>query len=124
MKFELIGKVTSRTCRKFKNRDGMMQDIYQLEIEENGMYRNPFLVTSKDASLFGQKDGPCGIGKFVKVTGFGDGFMKEIELKDGSGKLKKYDVYLKIRTIEPVEIEIHPPENSGTDDGIAPDMPF
>ncbi len=95
MKIECYGKVQSRTMRKTEK-----GELYTLVVEEPGRYPSPFAFATREASVFGPKDGPCGVGKYVKAYGFANGVKREIERKDGSGKFTKYEIYFTLSRIE------------------------
>lgn len=99
MKFKLYGKIIERTAHRAKRKDGTTYDLYSLIIEEPGKYPQKFKVSSKDASMFGQKDGLFAIGKFVNVEGFVNGSVRELTGKDGK-PFKSYNVYLTITMLE------------------------
>lgn len=100
MQFRLYGKVIARTVRHVKRTDGSSFDRYSMVIEEPGQYPSRFQVQSKDPSIFGQNDGPFGIGKFVTATGFVNGQERDAKRQDGT-PFKSYNVWLTLKTLEP-----------------------
>jgi len=99
MQFRLYGKVCSRSAHKVKKQDGTSYDLYTMVIEEPGQFPSNFQVSSKDASMFGQKDGPFGVGKFVTATGFINGNEGEAKRKDGT-PFKTYRTWLTVKQLE------------------------
>jgi len=123
MKFTLYGKVVARTSRKVKKTDGSSYDLYNIVIEEPGQYPSRFQLGSKDASMFGQKDGPCGIGKMVTATGFVNGKAKECKTSEGH-KFTTYPVWFTLSSLVPAEAASSAPDDSLAGDSVADDIPF
>lgn len=117
MKIECVGKVISRNVRKTER-----GDLYAIVIEEPGLFPSRFEFTSTLATMFGPKDGPCGIGKNVRAVGFANGREQEIARKDGSGTFKTYRVYFKLSALEPIGAE--PQAAAATDAHLDDDLPF
>lgn len=119
MKIQLYGKVISRSQRKMQ--DGSIK--YLAVIEEPGIYPSRFQLESKDASIFGQKDGPFGVGKFVTATAFANGREKEVEGKNG--KFITYRVWFTLTKLEPAEsTSAAAAETPRNDDQVNEDLPF
>lgn len=101
MRCEIYGKVLARSV--FHAQHG---DIYSLEIEEPGIYPSVYKISSQDASLFGQPDGPFAVGRYIKATCFGKGRAQEVTGKNGKGKFRAFRVTFtvtRLTSAEPVE---------------------
>lgn len=122
MKFNLYGKVCSRSVRKVTKRDGTKYDLYQMVIEEPGQYPSRFQVSSKDASMFGQPEGPFGVGKFVTATGFQNGSERDAKRKDGT-PFKSYPVWFTVKTLESAA-PVAASDPAPAADEISDDIPF
>lgn len=96
MKIQCTGIVKKRFSRSSEK-----GERYHIVIEEPGIYPSLFEFTTKLASLFGPPDGPLGVGKPVKATGFANGREREIPKKDGSGNFTKYEIYFTLSSLEP-----------------------
>ena len=126
MQFRLYGKVVNRSMRKVTKRDGTKYDLYQMVIEEPGQNPSRFQVSSKDVSMFGQPDGPFGVGKFVRASGFVNGSERSAKRADGT-PFTAYSTWFTLRELESAA----PPESApaaaavaaGSDE-VADDIPF
>ncbi len=119
MKIQLYGKVISRAQRKMQ--DGSIK--YYIVIEEPGIYPSRFQLESKDVSMFGQKDGPTGIGKMVTATAFANGREREVEGKNG--KFTAYRVWFTLTKLEPAESTSSPAAATPqSDDQVNEDLLF
>ena len=115
MKIQLYGKVLARSHHASDRGES-----YSIVIEEPGIYPSQFQLTSKDASLFGQPDGPFGVGKMVTATAFANGREREVDSKKEPGKkLKVYSVWFTLTKLEPAETPATAPGESDP-----ADMPF
>lgn len=122
MQFRLYGKIISRSVRHVATKTPAY-DLYQVAIEEPGLYPSHFQVSTKDPSLFGPSDGPFAVGNFCTVTGFINGSRREVQRKDGSGKFMSYSTYLTAKSVETAAETAAPaPDNSQVNDDS--DIPF
>lgn len=117
MRVECTGKVVSRTVRHADK-----GDIYSIVIEEPGTYPSRFEFTSTVATMFGDKEGPTGVGKTVTAKGFANGREQEIPRKDGSGTFKAYRVYFKLTALAPIETD--PETVTSEESAQSDDFPF
>jgi len=116
MKIKLYGKVLARS-----HHSSDRGESYSIVIEEPGIYPSQFQLTSRDASLFGQPDGPFGVGKMVVATAFANGREREVESKKKPGeKFKAYSVWFTLTKLEPAES----PEAANTEDKVDESLPF
>jgi len=95
MKVSMNGVVRERTKRIGK--DGVTR--YTIVVEEQGAYPSPFAFTTKDPEPLGPQDGFAKVGATVHVTGYLNGKVDELDRKDGSGKWKKYSMWLSLASI-------------------------
>lgn len=126
MKIEVYGKITKRSARTVKPQQGEDYQLYQIEIEEPGMFPSVFQLSSRDASLFGQKDGPLGVGNMVKITGFGNGRKRPATTREGK-KFDAYSTWFTIHTITPLGKDtsaIEAARASAEAEQMADDIPF
>lgn len=96
MKISLTGKVVARS--RHRGKDG--QDRYTIVVEEPGQYPSPFAFTTKDPAPLGDANGFAAVGKTVQVSGYLNGRCEELDKKDGSGKWKKYSMWLTLSSIK------------------------
>lgn len=116
MKVKCSGKVLARSHHAIKS-----GELYTITIEEPGLYPNVFQFSSKNASLFGQPDGPCGVGKNVTAEGFANGSARDAQRKDGTS-FKAYSVYFTLTKLE--GIGRLPAAGATAPEGEPDDMPF
>ncbi len=126
MKVTIYGKVVGRSCRKTAK-----GDLYSIVIEELGQYPSRFQLSSNNASLFGQKDGPFGVGKMVTATAFMNGRENDAKRSDGK-PFKAYRVWFTLIRLEgdgarigenaPAAVAQIAAANAGSE--IADDIPF
>lgn len=119
MKFKLFGKVVSRTIHRVMKKDGTAYDLYQMVIDEPGVYPSRFQIATKDPGLMGDKDGPFGIGKDVIAEGFVNGTARQLSKSDG-GTFTKYETWLTVKTLtsaaDGAASAPSPAENAETED--------
>lgn len=96
MKVQFVGKVVARS--RHRGKDG--QDRYTIVVEEPGQYPSPFAFTIKDPAPLGDANGFAAVGKTVQVSGYLNGKCEELNKKDGSGKWKKYSMWLTLSSIK------------------------
>ncbi len=119
MKIQLYGKVIARTQRKTDK--GV---LYSIDIEEPGVYPSRFQLSSRDASLFGQSDGPFAVGKFVTATAFLNGAVKQVPGKNGK-PFNAYRTWFNLAKLEPAESASGAAAATPqSDDQVNEDLPF
>lgn len=119
MKVQIYGKVISRTQRTTDT-----GTVYSIVIEEPGLYPSRYQLGAKDPHIFGQPDGPTGIGKMVTATAFGNGREKEVVSKDGK-KFMSYRVWFNLTALEPAEASTPSAADAPrSEDAVSEDLPF
>ena len=118
-KVQIYGKIIARTHHATDR-----GELYSIVLEEPGVYPSRFQLSSKDASLFGQPDGPLGVGKMATATAFANSREREVpSKKDPAKKVKVYSVWFTLTALETAGDAPAPAEASG-EDTVNEDLPF
>ena len=121
MKVSMTGVVKERTKRVGK--DGVTR--YTVVVEEQSAYPSPFAFSTKDPVPLGPPDGFAKVGATVHVTGYLNGKVEELDRRDGTGKWKKYSMWLSLASIGVCERSMSQASDFAPNESVEDDeMPF